>query len=58
VNAAGRNWRAGDGYYGRGWSGDYRGWNNNLRGYDSGSFTCKVRYGQVADLDFSGIRGL
>lgn len=30
-------------------------WN---RRSDSGNFTCKVRYGRVADLDFSGIRGL
>ena len=28
------------------------------RGYDSGKFTCKVRYGRVADIDYSGIRGL
>jgi len=35
-----------------------RGWNNDYRGYDSGSFKCKVRYGRVVDLDFSGIRGL
>lgn len=28
------------------------------RGSDSGNFTCKVRYGRVADLDYSGIRGL
>ena len=27
-------------------------------GYDSGKFTCKVRYGRVADIDYSGIRGL
>jgi hypothetical protein len=58
VNQMGRNWRAGDRTYGRGWDGDYRGWNNRYRGYDSGNFTCKVRYGRVADLDFSGIRGL
>ena len=58
VNTMGRNWRSGDRSYGRGWNGDYRGSNSHLRGYDSGSFTCKVRYGRVADLDFSGIRGL
>jgi hypothetical protein len=58
VNSQGRNWRQGDRRYGNGWGNDYRGWNNNLRGYDSGSFTCKVQYGRVADLDFSGIRGL
>jgi hypothetical protein len=58
VNTQGRNWRAGDRAYGGGWNGDYRGTTSRLRGYDSGSFTCKVRYGRVADLDFSGIRGL
>jgi hypothetical protein len=58
VNTQGRNWRSGDRNYGRGWNGDYRGANSRLRGYDSGSFTCKVRYGRVADLDFNGIRGL
>lgn len=58
VNQMDRNWRAGDRVYGRGWNGDYRGWNARYRGYDSGTFTCKVRYGRVADLDFSGIRGL
>ncbi|MBT2133348.1 hypothetical protein KK137_03280 [Croceibacterium sp. LX-88] len=58
VNTAGRDWRRGDAVYGRGWNGDYRGWNNNYRGYDAGSFTCKVRYGQVVDLDYNGIRGL
>jgi hypothetical protein len=58
VNTMGRNWRSGDRSYGRGWNGDYRGSNSRLRGYDSGSFTCKVRYGRVSDLDFSGIRGL
>jgi len=50
--------RVSDRRYGHGWGGDYRGWNNNLRGYDSGSFTCKVEYGRIADLKFSGIRGL
>ena len=58
VNAMGRGWRQGDGYYGRGWNGDYRGWNSNLRGYDAGSFTCRVDGGRVVDLDYSGIRGL
>ena len=33
-----------------------RGWSHHR--YDSGRFTCKVRYGRIADLDFSGIRGL
>jgi hypothetical protein len=51
VNTRNANWR-------RGWGNDYRGWNNNDRGYDAGNFTCKVRYGQVVDLDYSGIRGL
>lgn len=58
VNQSGRDWRSGEGNYGRGWGNDYRGWNNNLRGYDSGSFSCKFERGRVADLDFSGIRGL
>lgn len=58
VNQMNRNWRSGDRNYGRGWNDDYRGWNSNYRGYDAGNFTCKVRYGRVADLDFSGIRGL
>ena len=51
VNTNNRNWQ-------RGWGNDYRGWNDNYRGYDAGNFTCKVRYGQVYDLDYSGIRGL
>ena len=51
VNTRNANWR-------RGWGNDYRGWNNNYRGYDAGNFTCKVRYGQVVDLDYSGVRGL
>lgn len=59
VNGSGRDWRSGDGRYGRGWGNDYRGWNSNLRGYDAGTFSCKVDHrGRVADLDFSGIRGL
>lgn len=58
VNQMGRDWRSGDRRYGNGWNNDYRGWNNRYRGWDSGSFTCKVRYGRVADLDYSGIRGL
>ena len=58
VNSMGRGYRNGDSYYGRGWNGDYRGWNSNLRGYDSGSFKCRVEYGRIVDLDFSGIRGL
>lgn len=26
--------------------------------YDSGKFKCKIRYGRISDIDFSGIRGL
>ena len=51
VNTRNANWQ-------RGWNNDYRGYNNAYRGYDSGNFTCKVRYGQVVDLDYSGVRGL
>jgi len=51
VNSRNADWR-------RGWGNDYRGWNDNYRGYDAGKFTCKVRYGRVVDLDYSGIRGL
>ena len=58
VNTQGRNYRRGDARYGRGWNGDYRGWNSAQSGYDSGNFTCKVRYGQVVDLDYDGVRGL
>ncbi|HUQ13925.1 MAG TPA: hypothetical protein VM055_06585 [Novosphingobium sp.] len=58
VNSQGRGYRNGDPRYGRGWGNDYRGWNDNLRGYDAGSFKCRVEYGRVVDLDFSGIRGL
>ena len=58
VNGMGRDWRNGDGNYGRGWNGDYRGWNSSLRGYDSGSFTCRIDRGRVVDLDYDGIRGL
>ncbi len=58
VNSAGRDWRNGDSRYGRGWGGDYRGYNDSMRGYDSGSFKCRVEYGRVVDVDFSGLRGL
>jgi hypothetical protein len=51
VNTRNNGWR-------RGWGNDYRGWNSRYSGYDSGRFTCEVRYGRVVDLDFSGIRGL
>ncbi len=58
VNSLGRDWRRGDGHYGRGWGGDFRGWNASLRGYDSGSFKCRIERGRVVDLDYNGIRGL
>ena len=51
VNTRNANWR-------RGWNNDYRGWNNAYSGYDAGSFECRVRYGQVVDLDYDNIRGL
>jgi hypothetical protein len=51
VDTGNANWQ-------RGWGNDYRGYNNSQRGYDAGNFTCKVRYGQVVDLDYSGVRGL
>jgi hypothetical protein len=51
VNTRNNDWR-------RGWGNDWRGWNNRYNGYDAGTFTCQVRYGQVVDLDFNGIRGL
>jgi hypothetical protein len=51
VDTGNRNWQ-------RGWGNDYRGWNNNYSGYDAGRFTCRVSYGRVVDLDYSGIRGL
>ena len=51
VNTRNSNWQ-------RGWNNDYRGYNNAYRGYDAGNFTCKVRYGRVVDLDYSGVRGL
>jgi hypothetical protein len=51
VNTRSGDWR-------RGWGNDFRGWNSRYNGYDAGSFTCDVRYGQVVDLDYNGIRGL
>ena len=51
VNTRSNDWR-------RGWGNDYRGYNDRYSGYDSGKFKCEVRYGRVADLDYSGIRGL
>lgn len=51
VNTRSHNWR-------NGWGNDWRGWNNRYNGYDAGTFSCRVRYGQVVDLDFNGIRGL
>ncbi|OJW71192.1 MAG: hypothetical protein BGO57_10035 [Sphingomonadales bacterium 63-6] len=58
VNTRSHDWRRGDSRYGNGWGGDYRGWNDRLSGYDSGKFTCRVKYGRVVDVDYSGIRGL
>jgi hypothetical protein len=40
-----------------GWGRDYN-YRYSGRNYDSGRFTCEVRYGRVVDLDYSGIRGL
>jgi hypothetical protein len=51
VNTRNSNWRSG-------WGNDYRGWDNRYSGYDAGNFTCRVQYGRVVDLDYSGIRGL
>src|SRR5688500_9882347 len=51
VDTGSRNWQ-------RGWGNDYRGYNDNYRGYDAGRFTCRVSYGRVVDLDYSGVRGL
>ena len=51
VNTGNRNWQSR-------WGNDYRGYNDNYRGYDAGRFTCRVSYGRVVDLDYSGIRGL
>ncbi len=55
-----RNWGGNYGdRYNNGYSGGYgNGWNGNGRNSDSGSFRCKVEYGQVVDLDYSGVRGL
>src|SRR5690606_32167943 len=58
VNTMNRDYRRGDNRYGRGWDNDYRGWNDRYAGYDAGKFTCKVQYGRVADVKYSGIRGL
>lgn len=58
VNTRGHDWRRSDNRYGNGWGGDYRGWNDRVSGYDSGTFTCRVSYGRVSDVDFRGIRGL
>lgn len=58
VNGNGRDWRRGDGNYGRGWGGDYRGWNSGLRGYDSGTFKCRIERGRIVDIDYGGLRGL
>lgn len=58
VNSQGRDYRRGDPRYGRGWNNDYRGWNDRYTGYDAGKFTCRVSYGRVVDVNYSGIRGL
>ncbi|WP_347301879.1 hypothetical protein V5740_07485 [Croceibacterium sp. TMG7-5b_MA50] len=58
VNQMDRGWRRGDPRYGRGWNNDYRGWNDNYRGWDAGNFTCRIDWGRVVDIDYSGIRGL
>ena len=61
VNARDRDWHR-DGW--RRDNIDYRsGWNDGPRRYDDrrydeGSFRCRVEYGRITDLDFSGIRGL
>lgn len=34
-----------------------RGWGWRHHGLDRGKFTCRLRYGQVADISFSGLRG-
>ncbi|MDG2003081.1 MAG: hypothetical protein P8J20_07100 [Novosphingobium sp.] len=31
--------------------------NSHYRGYDRGKFSCKIRYGRIADLKVSGISG-
>jgi len=56
-----RDWDRG---YGRDWG---RGWDRNDRwgnrydrygdGYDKGRFSCTTRFGQINDLDVSGLRG-
>lgn len=45
-------WR-GNGGRGQGRYDDYR--NGYGRGYDQGSFTCKVEYGRVVDVDYKGL---
>jgi len=32
-------------------------WRHRGYGYDRGKFSCKIRYGRVADVNFSGLRG-
>ena len=51
VNTRSNDWR-------RGWGNDWRGYDSRYSGYDSGKFTCRIRYGRVDNLRFSGIRGL
>ncbi len=45
-------WRGNNGR-GQGRYDDYR--NGYGRGYDQGSFTCKVEYGRVVDVDYKGL---
>jgi len=58
VNSRGHHARQRGRMHGVGWNGEHRGWNSKHRSYDSGRFTCKIRHGRVADIDFSGIRSL
>lgn len=37
---------------------DRRGYGWGRNNYDTGRFTCKVRYGRIADIDYSGLRRL
>lgn len=56
VQQRDRDWRHDDIGYRSGWGrGDRR---YDDRRFDEGSFKCRVEYGRVTDLDFSGIRGL
>ena len=57
VHGNNDGWNRGDSNYGQGWGGDYRGYNDRVRGYDSGSFKCKYKRGQITDLDIDGVNG-